>query len=99
MNERNVQMKAFNILDSKAEAWTKPIFETNTAMAIRYIQSRLTNEPGLRQFAADYTLCECGTYNPETGSGTYWDQPKPLMNISELIDDDETSNDSASERI
>lgn len=58
----------FAIYDSKAGAFLSPFFSINTATAVRDF-SRAANDADTQFFvhAADYSLMEIATWNPDTG--------------------------------
>ncbi len=63
--------KRFTVYDSKAEAWLDPFYALATGAAIRMFETA-SNQPDhdFNKYAADYTLFEIGTFDPQTGEET-----------------------------
>ncbi len=88
----NHPLKSFTIRDKKADCYILPYFSVNIATACRDMQSRLTNQPQLVQFAADYALYSNGGWDPSNG---LYDKPLPepifICEILELIPEKENT--------
>lgn len=58
--------RIFALHDSKAEAFTAPIFEVSRGVAIRSFQAEVKNKDSkLCQHAEDFTLYELGGYDEQ----------------------------------
>ncbi len=60
-------MKAFEIRDLKAEAYTTPFFAETAGLAMRTLQQRIPDNDPMRVYAPDFALYETGTWNAQTG--------------------------------
>lgn len=69
--------KAYSIYDSKAEAYSRPFFAINKAMAIRSFQDIAADQQHpIGQHPEDYTLFEIGQWDDTTS------ELKNITNIS-----------------
>lgn len=69
----------FSVHDSKAEAFVQPFFAPTVAVGVRMFAGACNEESNeFARFAADYTLFELGTFDPETAQITMLDSPKNL---------------------
>lgn len=61
-------MQIFTIRDSKAEAYMKPFYAENTAVAMRMIQeSAMDNASMFRRYPSDFELYMIGKFDEKTG--------------------------------
>lgn len=62
------EYKTFQIFDSKANAFLKPIYEKTAGMAIRAFRAAIEQpDHAFNKHAEDFTLFETGTWNEDTG--------------------------------
>lgn len=72
-------MKLVSIYDAKAQAFMKPIFFDNHAMAIRAFRAATLEEGSdFHRFAEDYTLFAIGEFDPNDGSLFNYESNVPL---------------------
>lgn len=63
-------LQVFSVYDIKAKAFSKPVFETHTAGAIRSFTAEINNgQRGnvLREFPEDFKFFSLGTFDPNSG--------------------------------
>lgn len=61
-------LKIFSVYDSKAEAHLPPFFAPAKGLALRMFMSACSDTThDFSKYAADYTLFEIGSFDPETG--------------------------------
>lgn len=78
----------FSIFDRKAHMYAAPFPHHNRATAMRAVsdQMRDPNDP-MRRSAADYELCEVGTFEDDRGAvlGFTDERPVVVCSLSDLI--------------
>ncbi len=80
-------LKAFSIHDTKAEAWTNPIFANSNGAALRSFTDACRNpESDFGRHPEDYSLFYVGTFDDQSGELT-GDNPVHLIhgaNVKEV---------------
>ncbi len=63
-----MNLQAFSVFDSKAEAYVQPLFSPTIATGIREFTSAANDEShAFNRFAADYTLFHIGEFDQVSG--------------------------------
>ena len=76
-------MKIFSIKDTKAEAYLRPFFAANAAVAIRDLERAMTDpQSGLSHYPEDFILFEIGYFDELVGEI----EPETPKSICKLID-------------
>ncbi len=78
-------MKLFAVRDMKAKGFNRPFCSPTRNTATRQIAVGLSEDPTMRTFAADFSLYEIGTFDPENGRITS-QEPHHVCDILELLE-------------
>lgn len=83
---RNSITKIYAIYDSMAEAYMRPMFMVNDAVAVRnFVNALRSEQSGMRENVADYTLFGVGEWDDVTGTFNVYHTPNNLGNGLHLL--------------
>lgn len=78
-------MKIFTLKDARSEGYQVPFFRLTRAIAIRDIQSDLSNNKQMQNYAEDFAIYELGEWEPTNGMGKFHTEPVHVLNVEELV--------------
>lgn len=81
-------MKAYNVFDSAAKAYTLPNFMSTNGLAVRAFTEAVNNkETPMGQYPADYTMFCIGEYDEQTGQLIPYETCEKIGNGLEFLAD------------
>jgi hypothetical protein len=75
-------LKVYSIRDTKAEAFNRPFYTINDALAQRIISDSMQQDTSLSQHAADYSIYYLGEFDDSNGIITPLAEPKFMFNLA-----------------